>query len=168
MQPRDRRGRQCGLRRAVLNVSSDRKNGDEIAVDATGTADDSAPVTATSPTTTVSAAARYNLSKDVQASVLRTGVAGPDGNPGIQLLYPIAVDWQPIVAGQGLLGFEKSAGPMRFTDDVSKILGALPSSAVLWNGGQAACGINMRDESRMGGLPAARAAGRTPSPTPAP
>lgn len=144
---------------AVLNVSGDRKNGDEIAVDATGTADDAAPVTATSPTTTVSAAARYNLSKDVQASVLRTGVAGPDGTPGIQLLYPIAVDWQPIVAGQGLLGFEKSAGPMRFTDDVSKILGTLPSNAGLWNGGQAACGINMRDESRMGGLPAGKGSG---------
>jgi hypothetical protein len=32
---------------AVLNVSGDRENGDEIAVGATGTADDSAPVTAT-------------------------------------------------------------------------------------------------------------------------
>ncbi|WP_165689048.1 hypothetical protein, partial [Mycobacteroides abscessus] len=92
----------------VLDVSGDLRNGDSLAVHVTATADNAGngPVEATSPATTVSAAARYNLSNAVHASTLRTGVTGPDGmTDGLQLVYPIAVDWQPVVAGQGLLGF---------------------------------------------------------------
>ncbi|MBF4605073.1 SdrD B-like domain-containing protein [Curtobacterium sp. VKM Ac-2884] len=144
---------------AVLNVSADRKNGDRIAVDVTGTADGAAPITTTSTVTTVSAAARYNLSKNVHASILRTDVIGPDGSAGLQLVYPIAVDWQPVVPGQGMFGFEKSAGRMRFTDDVSRILGDVPSNAVLWNGGQPVCGPNADTAWRMGGLPAGKGGG---------
>jgi len=141
---------------AVLQVSAERRDGDRIAVTGTGTADDAAngTVTATSPPTRVSAAARYNLSKDVHASVLHSGVPGPDGvTRGIQLVYPIAVDWQPVVPGQGMLGFAGSAGPMTFTDDVSRILGDLPSQAVLWNGGGPVCGPNGAAEPRLSGLP---------------
>jgi len=141
---------------AVLQVSAERRDGDRLEVAATGTADAAAngTVTASSPATTVSAAARYNLSKDVQGSVLRTGVPGPDGvTRGIQLVYPIAVDWQPVVPGQGLLGFAASTGPMTFTDDLSQILGDLPSQAVLWNGGAPACGPNGAAEPRLTGLP---------------
>ncbi|PZE65413.1 SdrD B-like domain-containing protein [Curtobacterium sp. MCBD17_021] len=140
---------------AVLDVSADLRHGDEIAVSATGTADDAddGTVTATSPTTTVSAAARYNLAKDIQASSLRTDVTGPGGQRGIQLVYPIAVDWQPVVPGQGLLGFEGAGGPMTFTDDVSELLGDLPSGARLWNGDEPVCGPNARGASGFAGLP---------------
>jgi hypothetical protein len=145
---------------AVLDVSGDLRNGDRIAVTSTGTADDAdGAVTATSPTTGVSAAARYNLAKNSQASTLRTDVPGPDGERGIQLVYPITVDWQPIVPGQGLLGFEKSVGPMTFTDDVSQILGGLPSGARLWNGSEPACGLNSTAVPGFGGLPAGKGGG---------
>ncbi|MBT1607660.1 SdrD B-like domain-containing protein [Curtobacterium flaccumfaciens] len=140
----------------VLGVSGDLQNGDTLAVPVTATADEAenGTVTAVADAVTVSAAARYNLSKNVHASSLRTDVTGPDGTTkGLQLIYPIAVDWQPLVPGQGLLGFEKSAGPMTFSDDLSQILGAVPSDAVLWNGGNPVCGPNEPGDWRMGGLP---------------
>lgn len=140
----------------VLDVSGDLRNGDSLAVHVTATADNAGngPVEGTSPATTVSAASRYNLSNALHVSTLRTGVTGPDGtSDGLQLVYPIAVDWQPVVAGQGLLGFERSVGPMTFTDDLSQILGATPSNAVLWNGGDPVCGPNLLDGGQMGGLP---------------
>lgn len=145
---------------AVLDVSGDLRNGDRIAVVGTASADDAgttAPVT--SPATTVSAAPRYNLSKQVVGSVLETDFPGPDGSPGIRLLYPMTVDWQPLVPGQGLLGFERSTGDMTFTDDVSHLLGDRPSDAVLWNGGRPVCGRNGEDDVRFGGLPGGRGGG---------
>lgn len=140
---------------AVLTVSGTLHDGDHVGVTAFGTADDAgAPVTVTSATRTVSAAPRYNLAKNVQASRLVPDVTGPDGTTkGIQLVYPVAVDWQPVVPGQGLLGFESSDGRMTFSDDLSHILGDLPSQAVLWNGGQPTCGPNGRTAWSMGGLP---------------
>ncbi|QWS32741.1 SdrD B-like domain-containing protein [Curtobacterium aetherium] len=145
---------------AVLDVSGDLRNGDELRVTGVGTADGAdAPVSATSPRTTVSAAARYNLSKNVLASTMRTDVRGPGGAKGIQLVYPLAVDWQPIVPGQGLLGFEKAHGPMTFTDDVSQLLGDLPSGARLWNGDRPACGPNTAEVPGFGGLPAGTGGG---------
>ncbi|MCS5504726.1 SdrD B-like domain-containing protein [Curtobacterium flaccumfaciens] len=146
----------------VLDVSGDLQNGDTIAVPVTATADEAenGPVSATADPITVSAAARYNLSKNVHGSLLRTGVTGPDGRTeGLQLIYPIAVDWQPLVPGQGLLGFEKSVGPMTFTDDLSDILGDVPSDAVLWNGGNPVCGPNADSDWRMGGLPGGEGGG---------
>ncbi|MBT2502671.1 SdrD B-like domain-containing protein [Curtobacterium sp. ISL-83] len=144
---------------AVLTVSGDLHHGDRITVSATGTADDAggADVTAVSPPTVVSAAARYNLSKNIVGSQLRTDVTGPDGaTKGVQLVYPIAVDWEPVVAGQGLLGFERSSGRMTFRDDVSEILGALPADARLWNGGAPACGVNALTDWRFSQLPGGR------------
>lgn len=140
---------------AVLTVSAELVDGDTIAVSGTATADDAENgiVSATSPTTIASSAARYNLSKSVHSSRLFTDVVGPDGSLGVQLVYPIAVSWEPVVAGQGLLGFEASAGPMTFTDDVSRILGDLPSGARLWNGGAPVCGPNEYNDWRLGGLP---------------
>lgn len=144
----------------VLDVSGDLRDGDRIAVTGTASADDvdpTAPVT--SATTTVSASPRYNLSKRVVGSVLRTDVPGPDGTPGVQLLYPMTVDWQAPVAGQGLLGFERSTGDMTFTDDVSHLLGDQPSGVVLWNGGRPTCGRNGEHGVLFGGLPAGRGGG---------
>lgn len=145
---------------AVLDVSGDLRNGDRIAVTGTATADDAEPTApVTSATTVVSAAPRYNLSKAVVGSVLRTGVPGPDGTPGVQLRYPMTVDWQSPVPGQGLLGFERSTGAMHFTDDLSHLLGGRPSGAVLWNGGRPVCGRNGEDGVRFGGLPGGRGGG---------
>lgn len=144
---------------AVLDLSGDLRNGDRLDVVATGTADDAENglITAAAPPVTVSAAARYNLSKNITASRLNTEVLGPDGTTrGIQLVYPITVDWDPVVPGQGLLGFERSAGPMTFTDDLSEILGDLPSGAVLWNGGHPVCGVNEVTDWRFGNLPGGR------------
>ncbi|PZF56738.1 hypothetical protein DEJ23_09300 [Curtobacterium sp. MCSS17_008] len=144
----------------VLDVSGDLRNGDRIAVTGTATAADAAETApVTSATTTVSAAARYNLSKTAVGSVLRTDVPGPDGTPGVQLLYPITVDWQPVVSGQGLLGFERSTGDMVFRDDLSHLLGDRPSGAVLWNDGRPACGRNGEDGVQFGGLPGGRGGG---------
>ncbi len=144
----------------VLEVSDELRDGDRIAVTGTAAADGAATTTpVTSGTTTVSAAPRYNLSKQVVGSVLRTDVPGPDGSTGVQLLYPITVDWQPLVPGQGLLGFERSTGDMHFTDDVSHLLGDRASQAVLWNGGRPVCGRNGEDGVQFGGLPAGRGGG---------
>lgn len=145
---------------AVLDVSGDLRNGDRIAVTGTATADDAEPTApVTSATTVVSAAPRYNLSKAVVGSTLRSDVPGPDGTPGVQLRYPITVDWQSPVPGQGLLGFERSTGDMHFTDDLSHLLGDRPSGAVLWNGGRPACGRNGEDGVQFGGLPGGRGGG---------
>ena len=144
----------------VLDVSGDLRNGDRIAVTGTATADDAdttPPVTSAS--TTVSAAPRYNLSKDVVGSTLKTDVPGPDGGLGIQLVYPIAVDWRSPVPGQGVLGFERGTGDMTFTDDPSRMLGDLPSGAVLWNGGRPVCGRNGEDGVQFSGLPGGRGGG---------
>lgn len=145
---------------AVLDVSGDLRDGDRIAVTGTASADDAGPTApVTSATTVVSAAPRYNLSKAVVGSTLRTDVPGPDGSPGVQLIYPMTVDWQSPVPGQGLLGFERSTGAMHFTDDLSRLLGDRPSHAVLWNGGRPACGRNGEDGVRFGGLPGGRGGG---------
>lgn len=66
---------------AVLDLSGDLRNGDRLDVVATGTADDAenGVITAAAPPVTVSAAARYNLSKNIAASRLNTEVLGPDG-----------------------------------------------------------------------------------------
>ncbi len=146
---------------AVLDISSDLQNGDVIDVTAAATADNSGNgvVEADAPRTTVSAAARYDLSKNINASVLTPGFTGPGGERGIRLVYPIAVTWEPVVPGQGLLGFEKSVGPMTFTDDPSEILGDLPSRAQLWNGSAPACGVNEVTEWRMSNLPGGRGGG---------
>lgn len=141
---------------AVLDVSGDLRDGDTIAVHASGTADnaDGGDVSATSDEVTVSAAGRYNLAKNVTGSALTTDVVGPDGRTaGFTLRYPITVDWQPVVPGQGLLGFERSGGELHFTDDVSSILGDLPSSAVLWNGGHPVCGPNENTAWRFSAIP---------------
>ncbi len=126
----------------VLDVSDELRNGDRIAVHASVVADGTDGPTKDAPEVTVSAAPRYDLSKSLVASQIRTDVAGPDGRPGLQFVYPVTVDWRPLVAGQGLLGFERSNGTMSFTDDVSRILGDLPTDAVLWNGDRPACGPN--------------------------
>ena len=145
---------------AVLDVSGDLRDGDRIAVTGTASADDAEPTApVTSATTVVSAAPRYNLSKAAVGSTLRTGVPGPDATPGVQLRYPITVDWQSPVPGQGLLGFERSTGDMHFTDDLSHLLGDRPSGAVLWNGGRPACGRNGEDGVQFGGLPGGRGGG---------
>lgn len=145
----------------VLDVSGSMRHGAAIDVRVEATADnaDNGVVTADAPTVTVSAAARYNLSKDVVRSSLTPEFAGPDGEPGLRLVYPIAVNWEPVVAGQGLLGFEANAGPMTFTDDLSEILGDLPSTAVLWNGTAPACGVNAANSWRFDGLPGGRGGG---------
>ncbi|GGL06450.1 hypothetical protein GCM10009769_25880 [Curtobacterium luteum] len=148
----------------VLDVSGDLRNGDSIAVDATATADNAANghVEAASPTTTVSAAARYNLSKRTLNSVFSSGVVGPDGTTeGIQITYPITVDWQPLEPGQGLLGFEKSDGTMRFRDDLSQIAGDLPSGAVLWSR-RGACQVHgTAGGNTFAGLPRGTGGGAT-------
>ncbi|KQO64833.1 SdrD B-like domain-containing protein [Curtobacterium sp. Leaf261] len=129
----------------VLNVSGERRNGDEISISGRTTADNltGVPALATSPITTVSAAPRYDLSKDVSNSQLFGDVAGPDGTDGIVLRYPIAVAFDPVVPGQGLLGLERSDGNFSFTDDVSRMSGGTTSGALLWGRhGEPACGAN--------------------------
>ena len=144
----------------VLDVSGDLRSGDRITVTGTATADGAGTTPPrTAAPITVSAAPRYNLSKNVVGSVLRTDVPGPDGTPGVQLLYPVTVDWQPVVSGHGLLGFERSTGDMTFTDDPSRLLGGRPSGAVLWNGGRPACGGNGEHGVRFDGLPGGRGGG---------
>ncbi|PZF63637.1 hypothetical protein DEJ33_13560 [Curtobacterium sp. MCPF17_047] len=145
----------------VLDVSTGLDDGDAVIVTGTATADDAdTPVSATAPRLTVSAAARYNLSKRVVGSVLRPDVTGPDGTRGFQLVFPIAVDWQPVVPGQGLLGFAPGDGRMTFTDDVSQLRGDLPSGAVLWNGDAPPCGPNDPSvSSRFASLPAGSGGG---------
>ncbi|NUU29890.1 hypothetical protein HP467_17505 [Curtobacterium albidum] len=144
----------------ALTLSGDLRHGDHVTVSGTASAEgvESTPAVQ-APVTTVSAAPRYNLSKKVVGSVLRTDVPGPDGSPGVQLVYPMTVDWLPVVPGQGLLGFERSSGDMSFTDDVSRLLGDRPSGAVLWNGGRPVCGRNGEDGVAFGGLPGGRGGG---------
>ena len=132
----------------VLRVEGTAANGDAIQVTGTVTADDAdnAPAPVSSPVTTVSAAARYDLSKNVTRIGAFPNTPGPDGTTdGIVLRYPIAVNWAPPVAGEGLLGAEQSTGTFAFTDDVSQMYGGDPSPAVLFPyNGLPACGQNQR------------------------
>ncbi|KQO46352.1 MULTISPECIES: SdrD B-like domain-containing protein [unclassified Frigoribacterium] len=128
----------------VLTVDS-QAGGGTVAITGTVTGDDVAdpagPVT--SVPTTVSAAPRFDLSKSVANSNFHPGVVGPDGTEGTVIQYPVAVAWEPVVPGQGLLGYERSAGTFTFQDDVSRMFGDLPSPAVLFgHDGGAACGLN--------------------------
>ena len=128
----------------VLTVDS-QAGGGTVAITGTVTGDDVAapagPVTSVS--TTVSAAPRFDLSKSVANSNFHPGVVGPDGTEGTVVQYPVAVAWEPVVPGQGLLGYERSAGTFTFQDDVSRMFGDLPSPAVLFgHDGRAACGLN--------------------------
>lgn len=144
----------------VLNVGGGLRNGDQLQVSGAATADDSSngSVPASSPITTVSAAARYDLSKRADTVKLTPDTPGPDGSLGTLLQYPLTVNWSPIVNGQGLLGFEQAEGTMRFTDDVSRMLGDLPSTAVLFApNGAPVCGPN--SASYFGGLPAGAGGG---------
>jgi len=144
----------------VLNVGGGLRNGDQLQISGEATADDSSngSVPASSPITTVSAAARYDLSKQATTALLTPDTPGPDGSLGTLLQYPLTVHWSPIVSGQGLLGFEQAEGTMRFTDDVSRMLGDLPSTAVLFApNGAPVCGPN--SASIFGGLPAGSGGG---------
>lgn len=144
----------------VLNIGGAFRNGDQLQVTGEATADDSSngSVPASSPITTVSAAARYDLSKQAITAILTPDTAGPDGTLGTLLQYPLTVNWSPIVSGQGLLGFEQAEGTMRFTDDVSRMLGDLPSTAVLFApNGAPVCGPNAA--SIFGALPAGSGGG---------
>jgi hypothetical protein len=132
----------------VLRVGGGLANGTPLAITGTVTADGSTEPgpTMSSPTTTVSAAPRYDLSKNVVTSQLTAGVTGPDGvTEGIAIRYPIAVSWDPVVPGQGMLGFERSTGTFSFEDDVSGMAGGTRSQAQLLDlGGVPACGQNAR------------------------
>jgi len=139
----------------VLRVDGDLTHGTTIAISGSTRADGAAEVAAESGTTAVSAAARYDLSKDLTPATLVPDAEGPSGETGTLLRYPIAVTWTPVVDGQGLLGHQRSSGTMRFTDDVSELFDDLPSPAVLWGeDGQPACGHNRK--GLFDGLPGGR------------
>ena len=128
----------------VLTIDS-RAGGGTVAITGTvtgdGVAEPAGPVT--SVATTVSAAPRFDLAKSVANSTFHPGVVGPDGTEGTVLQYPVTVAWEPVVPGQGLLGYERSSGTFTFQDDVSRMFGDLPSPAVLFgHDGRAACGLN--------------------------
>lgn len=128
----------------VLTIDS-QAGGGTVAITGTVTGDDVAETAGpvTSVPTTVSAAPRFDLSKSVANSNFHPGVVGPDGTEGTVIQYPVAVAWEPVVPGQGLLGYERSAGTFTFQDDVSRMFGDLPSPAVLFaHDGGAACGLN--------------------------
>lgn len=131
----------------VLRVGGALQNASTLVLSGAVTADENETgPTVSSPTTTVSAAPRYDLSKNVVSSQLTSGVVGPDGRTeGIALRYPIAVSWSPVVAGQGLLGFERTDGEFSFVDDVSGLAPDGRSEAQLIDlAGVPACGPNVR------------------------
>ncbi|RKR75651.1 SdrD B-like domain-containing protein [Frondihabitans australicus] len=135
---------------AVLTVGDGLANGAVVAVEGVLTGDGAAPVSATSRSTTVSASPRYDLSKSIQSPILTRGVVGPNGSTrGLSFLYPIAVTWNPLVAGQGLAGHERLSGAMTFTDDVSKMTGPAASTAqLLPDASGQACGLNTSAQFR--------------------
>lgn len=121
---------------ASLVVTSELGDGSSVAISGTVSSEASDPSSAVSPATRVSAAPRYDLSKNVANPILKTDVTGPDGKTkGLSVTYPVAISWQSEIAGQGLLGLERLTGDLSFTDDVSKMFGPLPSPAVLLPGG---------------------------------
>jgi len=145
----------------VLAVDGGMRAGDAFRVSVTATADDATngPVTESSPVVRVSAAPRYDLSKSSVPVAMKPGVTGPSGQEGIQLRYPVTVVWKPVVAGQGLLGYERTDGTFTFRDDVSGMTGGGiggPATLMTPRGGQA-CGLNTIDDFRS--LPGGRGGG---------
>lgn len=143
----------------VLTVTGAAVNGESITLDASVHADASETVRAASPTTRVSAGPRFDLSKNVVNPLLATGVTGPDGTTrGVSLTYPISIAWNPPVAGQGLLGYERLGSDVRFSDDVSQMFGGLASPAqLLTTATGGGCGAN--SVSYFTGLPGGRGGG---------
>jgi hypothetical protein len=142
----------------VLTVLGDAQNGQKIAFRGEFSSADSADhETATSPTLRVSAAPRYDLTKNAVAPIVRSGVTGPDGREGLTVTYPIGITWRPAVPDDNrLLGFEQLTGPIRFTDDPSGLTGGASSDAVLLDGA-AGCGLNT--PSQFPGLPGGKGGG---------
>lgn len=102
-----------------------------------------APVTAPVPDVRVSAVPRFNVSMNRTVTSFAATV-GPDGStPGFRIVYPLQIDWQSLVAGDGLLGYEGLSGDISLVDDVSAMFGGKPSPAVLLpTDTDDACGVN--------------------------
>ncbi|MFZ7086630.1 SdrD B-like domain-containing protein [Curtobacterium sp. RRHDQ10] len=129
----------------VVSVSGPARNGDRVVLSGTLTRNGADVATAVAPPVRVSAAPRYDLTKDAVAPIVRPGVVGPDGSTiGYTTTYPIGVTWRPIVPDDNrLLGFEQLSGDLSFTDDVSRMTGGSSSETVLFPGdGGSACGPN--------------------------
>lgn len=106
-------------------------------------APDRAPVTAPVPAVRVSAVPRFNVSMNRTVTSF-AAATGPDGStPGYRIVYPLQIDWQSLVPGEGLLGYEGLSGDISLVDDVSAMYGGKPSPAVLLpTDTDAACGVN--------------------------
>jgi len=110
---------------------------------ASATADGEARVEVEVPAVTVSAAPRFDLSMNRSVPTF-TPATGLDGvTPGYRIVYPLQVHWEGLVAGGGLLGYERLEGPLTLVDDVSRMYGREASPAVLFPvDGAPACGVN--------------------------
>ncbi|WP_157490254.1 SdrD B-like domain-containing protein [Frigoribacterium sp. Leaf186] len=106
-------------------------------------APDRAPVTAPVSDVRVSAVPRFNVSMNRTVTSF-AAATGPDGStPGFRIVYPLQIDWQSLVPGDGLLGYEGLQGDITLIDDVSAMYGGEPSPAVLLaTDTDAACGVN--------------------------
>ncbi|GAA4264848.1 hypothetical protein GCM10022256_04600 [Frondihabitans peucedani] len=144
----------------TLEIDGSARNGQVVAITGSVAAGDtsSADEQVRSPETVVSAAPRFDLVKNGSASLLKAGVAGPDGEPGLTLTYPITVVARPLVPGQGALGSEELAGILRFRDDVSRLEGRDTSRARLYDWGGQPCGLN--GPGFFHSLPSGRGGGR--------
>jgi len=144
-----------------LAIAGSAPNGRQVSVvgtvSAVGATAPSQPVR--SADTRVSAVPRYDLVKNGSAAIYKAGVPGPHGEPGMTLTYPITVISRPIVPGQGVLGAEQLAGPLRFRDDVSQLEGTSASRALLYTWGSSSCDLNTA--SLFHSLPGGRGGGRT-------
>lgn len=127
----------------VASVDRDVHSGSSLKPSFELHAPDRAPVTASVPDVRVSAAPRFNVSMNRTVTSL-TDATGPDGTtPGFRIVYPLQIDWQSLVAGEGLLGYEGLSGDISLVDDVSAMYGGKPSPAVLLaTDTDAACGVN--------------------------
>ncbi|AMM20248.1 hypothetical protein AX769_08830 [Frondihabitans sp. PAMC 28766] len=105
----------------------------------------------------MSAAPRFDLAINTVTPSFAAAV-GPDGStPGHRIVYPVLVDYKGLAAGANLLGYERLAGDVSFTDDVSRMFGRGESPAALLPvGSEPACGINT---GQVPGAPGGRGGG---------
>jgi uncharacterized repeat protein (TIGR01451 family) len=128
---------------AVATVATSLPHGTTLQAEAEAHATGLDSVVLSTPTVSVSAAPRFDVSMSRTAPAFSPALGADGTTPGFSIVYPLQVHWESLVEGGGLLGYEQLADGITLVDDVSRMYGSAPSPAVLHSvDGAPACGVN--------------------------